>query len=70
MPDRGGAADGRRRGRAVRSATAATIALGAALSDLLSSAEVEALTERVDTLLATRVFPVPGPGYPLPWPLF
>lgn len=44
--------------------------LGAALSDLLSSAEVEALTDRVDALLATRVFPVPGPGYPLPWPLF
>ena len=40
------------------------------LSDLLSSAEVEALSERVVALLASRVFPVPGPGYPLPWPLF
>ena len=37
MPDRGGAADGRRRGRAVRSATAATIALGAALSGACAS---------------------------------
>lgn len=40
------------------------------LSDLLSSAEIAALVERVDSLLASRVFPVPGPGYPLPWPLF
>ncbi|MDF6101767.1 hypothetical protein [Gordonia hongkongensis] len=37
MPDRGGAADGQRRGRAVRSATAATIALGAALSGACAS---------------------------------
>lgn len=40
------------------------------LSDLLSDAEIAALCERVDALLASRTFPVPGPGYPLPWPLF
>lgn len=40
------------------------------LSDLLSPAEIEALIARVDALLASRAFPVPGPGYPLPWPLF
>lgn len=40
------------------------------LSELLSPAEIEALGRRVDGLLTGGVFPVPGPGYPLPWPLF
>ncbi|WP_010541767.1 SCO1664 family protein [Dietzia alimentaria] len=40
------------------------------LSDLLTSAEIEALERRVDGLLTGGVFPAPGPGYPLPWPLF
>lgn len=40
------------------------------LSDLLSSVEIAALGARVDSLLEEQTFPVPGPGYPLPWPLF
>ena len=44
--------------------------LAAQLSGLLSSAEIDALARRVDALIADGRFPVPGPGYPLPWPLF
>lgn len=45
-------------------------ALRGTLTDLLSPEEVSALDERVTALVAHEVFPVPGPGYPLPWPLF
>lgn len=45
-------------------------ALRETLTDLLSAAEVSALGERVTALVDDEVFPVPGPGYPLPWPLF
>ena len=44
--------------------------LAAELGHLLSSDEIGALSGRVDALLAGGRFPVPGPGYPLPWPLF
>lgn len=44
--------------------------LAAELRDLLSSDEIAALSDRVDALLAGGRFPAPGPGYPLPWPLF
>ena len=44
--------------------------LGRTLSDLLSAAEIAALGARVAALVDGGVFPVPGPGYPLPWPLF
>ncbi len=40
------------------------------LADLLSPAEVAALCSRVTDLVDGEVFPVPGPGHPLPWPLF
>ena len=40
------------------------------LAGLLAPAEIDALLERVDALLVGSVFPSPGPGYPLPWPLF
>ncbi|MCD4686888.1 MAG: SCO1664 family protein [Anaerolineae bacterium] len=50
-------------------------ALGAADSDLrqkltplLSPAEIEALQQRTQQFLATRVFPAPGPGQNHPWP--
>lgn len=45
-------------------------ALRDTLIDLLSPAEVAALCSRVTDLVDGEVFPVPGPGYPLPWPLF
>lgn len=40
------------------------------LRNLLSSDEIDALASRVDSLLESGRFPVPAPGYPLPWPLF
>lgn len=44
--------------------------LEAALSDLLSAAEMTALRERIDNLLVTGVFPQPDPDRVcLPWPL-
>ena len=39
------------------------------LAPLLSSAEIRALRDRSDLLLAERTFPPPGPGRPFPWPL-
>ena len=44
--------------------------LTAELGRLLSSDEIGALLDRVAGLLSEGRFPVPGPGYPLPWPLF
>lgn len=44
--------------------------LASRLTHLLSSDEIDALARRVDGLLTDGRFPVPGPGYPLPWPLF
>ena len=44
--------------------------LRADLGLLLSSHEIAALADRLEALLADGRFPVPGPGYPLPWPLF
>ncbi len=42
--------------------------LRAELDELLSTAELRALEERIDSVLATGVFPEPGPGRPYPWP--
>jgi uncharacterized repeat protein (TIGR03843 family) len=43
--------------------------LGAALAAHLSADEIEMLRVRVERLLATRTFPVPGDGWPaIPWP--
>ncbi len=39
------------------------------LVPLLSQAEIRALRDRSDQLLAERRFPQPGPGRPFPWPL-
>ncbi|MGH2619464.1 MAG: SCO1664 family protein [Anaerolineales bacterium] len=39
------------------------------LAPLLSPAEIRALRDRSDLLLAERTFPHPGPGRPFPWPL-
>ena len=39
------------------------------LAPLLSPAEIQALRDRSDLLLAERQFPQPGPGRPFPWPL-
>jgi uncharacterized repeat protein (TIGR03843 family) len=45
--------------------------LGAVLHDLLTVAEVEALADRCDVLLATGTFPAPhGPMPAVPWPPF
>ncbi|MGD2254028.1 MAG: SCO1664 family protein [Anaerolineales bacterium] len=41
----------------------------AALAELLSQSEIEALRTRADWLLRERRFPAPGPGRPYPWPL-
>jgi hypothetical protein len=41
----------------------------AALAELLSQSEIEALRARTDLLLRERRFPAPGPGRPYPWPL-
>lgn len=54
----------------LRQALTADGELTVVLSDLLSSGELAAFAARVDSLLDSRQFPVPGPGYPLPWPLF
>jgi hypothetical protein len=46
-------------------------ALGDALRDLLSRAEVNATRRRVDSLLASGRFPFPSPTWPaVPWPPF
>lgn len=39
------------------------------LPTLLSSAEIEALKQRVSQVLARGVFPHPGPGRNVPWPM-
>ena len=44
-------------------------ALRVQLAPLLSPAEIRALLDRTDRLLAERRFPHPGPGRPFPWPL-
>lgn len=44
--------------------------LATELGDLLTSDEIDALAGRVDALVTGGRFPSPGPGYPLPWPLF
>ena len=44
--------------------------LAVTLADLLSPPEIAALAARVAALVDAGVFPVPGAGYPLPWPLF
>lgn len=51
-------------------ASCATGGLGRELAELLASEEVEALLERIDSLLASGTFPPPAGGFPLPWPLF
>jgi hypothetical protein len=43
-------------------------ALGDALRDLLSPAELRSLGERIDRAIAAPAFPSPGPGRPYPWP--
>ena len=43
--------------------------LGPQLATLLSSAEREALDDRLDWLLSERVFPQPLTEYPYPWPM-
>ena len=40
------------------------------LEPLLSTDEIVAIARRVDDLLLTGTYPVPGMDYPLPWPLF
>jgi uncharacterized repeat protein (TIGR03843 family) len=42
--------------------------LRAELDELLSSDELTALGERIDSVLAAGVFPEPGRGRPYPWP--
>lgn len=45
--------------------------LGESLGELLSTAEVTAVADRCDQLLAAGVFPGPQPGLPaVPWPVF
>ncbi len=44
-------------------------ALKDAFSTLLSEAEIRALVQRLDAVLADPHFPAPGPGRPYPWPL-
>jgi uncharacterized repeat protein (TIGR03843 family) len=45
--------------------------LGAALTDLLTAAEIAATCRRVDRLLAARAFPTPSGRWPaIPWPAF
>ena len=56
--------------RRLAGALAGPSELSGELSDLLSSTEITALRARIDMLLETARFPVPGHGYPLPWPLF
>lgn len=40
------------------------------LATLLTPEEITALSTRVSALADSGSFPSPGPGYPLPWPLF
>lgn len=42
--------------------------LGRSLAPLLSTQEIAAISTRTEGLLATRVYPAPGPGRPYPWP--
>lgn len=44
--------------------------LRASLAELLAAEEIDALVERIDSLLASGTFPPPAGGFPLPWPLF
>jgi uncharacterized repeat protein (TIGR03843 family) len=37
--------------------------------ELLANAEIAAMMQRADALLADPCFPAPGPGRPYPWPL-
>lgn len=45
-------------------------ALHRRLTALLAHEEIEALAARVESIIDDGEFPGPGPGYPLPWPLF
>ena len=40
------------------------------LAELLAPEEVDALLERIESLLEAGTFPPPRGGFPLPWPLF
>ena len=42
--------------------------LSDSLAPLLEPEEIAALISRVEFLLASKVFPAPGPGRPYPWP--
>lgn len=54
---------------ALRSALTATGPLTAVLAPLITPAEIEATRTRVESLLTTRVHPLPGPDWPaIPWP--
>jgi uncharacterized repeat protein (TIGR03843 family) len=44
-------------------------ALAGELASLLSAAEITALRRRVERLLSTRTYPVPGSERPYPWPV-
>lgn len=55
--------------RALR-ATCATGSLRSELAELLAPEEVDALLERIESLLEAGTFPPPRGGFPLPWPLF
>lgn len=55
--------------RALR-ASCATGSLRDELAELLAPEEVDALLERIDSLLDAGTFPPPRGGFPLPWPLF
>jgi uncharacterized repeat protein (TIGR03843 family) len=41
---------------------------GVALANLLDEAELQAMLERVDRLLESQRFPLPGRGRRVPWP--
>lgn len=55
---------------AVRTGLREDGALRGRLTGLLAHEEIEALATRVEAIADEAEFPVPGPGYPLPWPLF
>ncbi len=38
------------------------------LDVLLSAVEMQALRQRLESMLTTGVYPSPGPGFPIPWP--
>ena len=42
--------------------------LRAELEELLDPAEIDALEDRLSGLVRVGRFPLPGPGYPFPWP--